>query len=106
MSTLREQRKAIKFYVRLNKTVPDTYDDLKQAFGNDAMSRAFCFRWFKDFKDGREDPELQGGDGAPVTAFTEETVNTAAAMIKTDRRLTVRQIARLLDISLGSAHTI
>lgn len=106
MSDLREQRYAIKFYVRLKKSAVTTYNDLKIAFGNDVMGRSTCFRWHKLYSDGRQSCELQGGDGAPVTALTEENINTGAAMIRTDPRLTVRELASYLRISVGSTHTL
>lgn len=106
MSNLREQRYAIKFCVRLQKNATKTFKELTMAFGDTTMSKRTCFRWHRLFKNGRESCELEGGEGAPVTALTEETINTAGVMIRTDPRLTVRQLARMLDISIGSVHTI
>ena len=70
------------------------------------MSRAACFRWHKAFKDGRGSCELKGGEGAPTTVLTDITINTAAAIMRKDSRLTVRELAKMLEISVGSAHTI
>jgi len=95
MADFREQRYAIKFCVKLGKSSTDTYSDLKKAFGNDAMSERTCFRWHRDFKNGRESCELEGGPGAPVSALTEETINTAGVMIHTDPHLTIRRLAIL-----------
>lgn len=106
MADFREQRYAIKFCVKLEKSATDTYSDLKKAYGIDAMSERTCFRWHKDFKDGRESCELEGGPGAPVSALTEETINTGGVMIRTDPHLTIRQLAIMLDISIGSVHTL
>lgn len=106
MADLREQRYAIKFCVRLKKTATETYHELKKAFGNDTMAQRTCYRWHKSFLSGRDSCELQGGDGAPVTALTDIIINTGAAMIRTDPRLTVRELATMLDISVGSVHTL
>lgn len=106
MADFREQRYAIKFLVKLGKSATDTYIDLKKAYGNDVMSERTCFRWHKDFKNGRESCELEGGPGAPVSALSEETINTCGVMIHTDPHLTIRQLADMLDISVGSAHTL
>ncbi|KAG8280004.1 hypothetical protein J6590_091725 [Homalodisca vitripennis] len=62
----------------------DGYSDLKKAFGIDAMSEGTCFRWHKNFKNGRETCELEGGPGDPVSAITEETTNAWGVTIHTD----------------------
>lgn len=106
MSELREQRYAIKFCFKLGKSAKDTFSDLRRAFGDAVMSERTCYRWYKDFQNGRDSCELEGGPGASVSALTEETINTGAVMIRTDPHLTIRQLAVLLDISIGSVHTL
>lgn len=82
------------------------YADFTHTFGEDVMSRATYFRWCKDFKKGREDPELQDGNGAPISVLSEVTFNTAEAMIKIYSRFPVRQLVQYLTISVGSRHKI
>jgi hypothetical protein len=48
------QRICIKFLFRLNRTAAETYQMLKEAFGEQALSQARTFECFKCFKDGRE----------------------------------------------------
>ena len=48
-----EQRVCIKFCVRLGKTGSETFEMLKQAFGDSCMSRSRTFEWFGRFKNGR-----------------------------------------------------
>jgi hypothetical protein len=47
------QRYAIFFCVKLGDNATTTHGKLKQAFGDDAMSRAQAFRWHKMFSEGR-----------------------------------------------------
>ncbi|KAG8256295.1 hypothetical protein J6590_071811 [Homalodisca vitripennis] len=48
--------------------------------------------------------EFEGGPGAPIAALTEETINAGGVVIHTDPHLTIRQLAIMLDISIGSVH--
>lgn len=65
-----------------------------------------CFRWHSSFLKGEESCELEEGEGALVITFTTETINTGAAIIRTDSRLTVRQLTSILHISIESTHTL
>ena len=47
------QRYSIFFCVKLGDSATTTHGNLKQAFGDDAMSRAQAFRWHKMFSEGR-----------------------------------------------------
>ena len=53
MAEVDEQRVCIKFCVRLGKTGSETFEMLKQAFGDSCMSRSLTFEWFGRFKNGR-----------------------------------------------------
>jgi len=70
------------------------------------MSKRTCFRWHNAFHNGRESCEVEGGLGAPITALTKEIINTGCVIIRMDTHLTVKQLATLLDKSVGSAHTL
>ena len=53
MAEVDEKRVRIKFCVRLGKTGSETFEMLKQAFGDSCMSRSQTFEWFGRFKKGR-----------------------------------------------------
>ena len=57
MVGVKEQRTCIKFCYKLNKTATETHWMLKEAFGEQALSQARTFEWFKRFKDGRKSVE-------------------------------------------------
>jgi hypothetical protein len=46
MAEVDEQRVCIKFCVRLGKTGSETFEMLKQAFGDSCMSRSRTFEWY------------------------------------------------------------
>jgi hypothetical protein len=49
MAGVKEQRICIKFCFKLNKTAAETHPMLKEAFGEQALSQARTFEWFKWF---------------------------------------------------------
>jgi len=57
MAGVKERRICIKFSFKLNKNAAETHQMLKKAFGEQALSQAGTFVWFKRFKDGRESVE-------------------------------------------------
>jgi hypothetical protein len=75
-----EQRCAIKFCVKLNENATETYEKLRRAYGEHALSRAQIFRWHKAFLDGRghkafldgrESVEGEPRCGRPCTSKTD-----------------------------------
>ena len=49
-----EQRYAVKFCFKLEKSASETFELIRQAYGDDALSRTKVFEWHKMFKEGRE----------------------------------------------------
>ncbi|GFX26939.1 hypothetical protein TNCV_1841111 [Trichonephila clavipes] len=49
-----DQRICIKFCFKLGKTGTKTYEMMKTAFGEEAMSRSRAFEWFRPFKESRQ----------------------------------------------------
>jgi len=49
-----KQRCVIKFCVKPNENATETYEKLKRAYEEHALSRTQVFRWQKAFLDGRE----------------------------------------------------
>ena len=60
-----EQRYAITFCVKLNENATETYEKLKRAYGEHAVSKAQVFRWHKAFLDGRESVKDEPRSGRP-----------------------------------------
>jgi len=65
MADVKEQRICIKICFKLNKSAAETHRMLKEAFGEQALSQARTFEWFKLFKDGRESVEDSKHSGRP-----------------------------------------
>ena len=54
MNSLKEQRIAVKFCVKLVKSATETFTMLNTAYGDVAIKRTVCFKWHKRFKVGRQ----------------------------------------------------
>ena len=70
------------------------------------MSKKLIFRWHKQFQDGFTHLKDGSRPGQPKTVVTNTKNASVAGLIKRDARLTVKNIAHSVDISLGSAHKI
>ena len=75
MAEVDEQRVCIKFCVRLVKTGSETFEMLKQAFGDSCMSRSRTFEWFGRFKNGKTSTAIDDRSGRPSTATTPQKWN-------------------------------
>ncbi|UYV64476.1 K02A2.6-like [Cordylochernes scorpioides] len=58
------------------------------------------------FSEGREDVNDEERAGRPSTSTTDKKINKVEKMILANRRITVREVAEDLNISIGSCHSI
>jgi hypothetical protein len=57
------------------------------------MSRTRCYEWFKRFKDGRQSTHDEPLLGRPSTSCDDAHVAQVREIVRSNRRLTVREIA-------------
>ena len=79
---------------------------LKQAFGEQALSQARTFEWFKRFKDGQESMEDDKYSGRPSTCTTPEMIAKVHEVILEDRRRTIHDVCNHVGLSCGSCQRI
>ena len=101
-----EQRCAIKFCFKLGTNATETSRKLKEAYEEDASSRAQIFRWFKDFSEGRDLVEDEPQTGRPTTSKTDVNVEQVKSLVRSDRRLTIRLIAEQLNLNKSTVHDV
>lgn len=106
MAEFHEQRVNIKFCVKLSKTFTETHQMMKQVYGDQCLSRTNCYYWFRRFKDGRENVNDDPRSGRPSTSTDDAHVSQVNEMVRSNRRLTVREIAEDCIISFGSCQEI
>jgi len=88
-----EQRYAIKFCVKLNKSATETFASLTVAYGDATLSRTMVFKWHKAFKEGRENVEDDPRSGRPISSTNDQNVEVVRAVIAKDHRMSVGMIA-------------
>ncbi|XP_026818411.1 protein GVQW3-like isoform X1 [Rhopalosiphum maidis] len=88
MSENTEQRVCIKFCHKLGKTATETYQMLLLAYGDETMSHARVFEWFKRFKEGRTTVESDEREGRPSTSRNEEMIQKIRTAIRVQTILT------------------
>ena len=75
-------------------------------YGDRCMSRTQVYEWTEKFKNGVTNVEDSPRSGPEFTAVTEDNIAAVENVIRENRRVTVKEVASLLDISVGSAHDI
>ncbi|UYV60717.1 hypothetical protein LAZ67_1002021 [Cordylochernes scorpioides] len=101
-----DQRTCIKFCVKNEIKCADAFRMLTVAYGEATLDRSNVYRWYKMFSEGREDVNDEERVGRPSTSTTDEKINEVEKMILANRRITVREVAEDLNISIGSCHSI
>jgi transposase len=101
-----EQTANIKFCVKLSKSGAETFEIIRRAYRNEAMSRARCFKWHARFKRGRKSLEDDERSGRPSTSSTPKDVETIRWLVHEDCRRTIKDIATIVNVSYGTVQTI
>ncbi len=92
--------------VNQGKSQAETFRLLKEVYGEDSLSIMMCRCWFLCAKEGDKSGKDADHPGRKPTARTLSNVHAVQAVLDTDRRATVRQIAAEVHISRGSIHQI
>ena len=106
MGVKMEQRANIKFCVKLGKSGAETFEMIRRAYGNEAMSRARCFEWHAHFKIGRTSLEDDERSGRPYMNSKPKNAETIRRLVDEDRRKTIKDIAAILNVSYGKVQAI
>jgi len=101
-----EQRANIKFFVKLGKSGAETFEMIRCAYGNEAMSRARCFEWHARFKRGRTSLEDDERSGRSSMSSTPKNVETIWRLVHEDCWRTIKDIAAIVNVSHGTVQTI
>ena len=79
---------------------------LKIAFREEAMGRTQTYERWKRFKEGRTSIDDDLRSGQPSTSKTDDNVAKVREVIRSNRRLTVREVAEEVSISKTVCHEI
>jgi histone-lysine N-methyltransferase SETMAR len=101
-----EQRCCIKFCQKIGDSKVETIQKIQQAFGDDSMGATQIKEWFNRFKDDRTLVDSDQRSGRPSTSRNANVIENVRSLILEDHRLTIREIADEVGISIVSAHSI
>jgi hypothetical protein len=104
MSDFHEQQICVKFCVKLGKSFMETFEILKAAFGHEALGRNQAYEWWKRFKDGRTVTDDDPRSGRLSAFKTDEIVAEVRNVIRSNHRLTARDVAEEVSISKTVCH--
>ena len=79
---------------------------LKVAHGECTVSQKSVYKWCKFFTEGQEEVNDDARPGRPSTSTTNENTETVKKIVMENRRITIREIAEDVGISVGSCHAI
>jgi hypothetical protein len=87
-----EQRANIKFCFKTGRTATETFQLIKQAYGDNPLSRTRVFEWYARFRDGHENLEDDERSGRPTADRIPDIIEIVRELIPTDRRMTLRMM--------------
>ena len=79
---------------------------LQKAFGDLSTSQKNVYKWYKDFKGGRERVDDLERPGRPLSSTDEQHVNQIKESVHKNRPLTIRDLADTIGISRGPLNTV
>jgi len=101
-----QQTANIKFCAKLGKSGAETFEMIRRAYGNEAMSRTRCFEWHARFKKGTSSVEDDERSGRLSTSSTHKNVETIRRLVHEVRRRTIKDITAIVNVSYGRVQTI
>ena len=79
---------------------------LHKAYGEDCLSRTQCHEWYQRFRSSRTSIEDDPKSGRPSTSMDDDHVEKLLAVIRQNRRLTVREVAEEVGTCKSSCNLI
>jgi len=92
-----EQCVNVKFCVKLGKSSTETYDLLKKVYGDECLSRTQVFKWFKRFREGREEIGDNQCPGHPSTTKMDANIEKVGEIVRQNHRLSIQAVAELIN---------
>ncbi|XP_019876569.1 protein GVQW3-like [Aethina tumida] len=101
-----EFRVLIKHYFLMDKNTVEAQQWLEKHYPDSSPSKPTICRWYAEFKRGRTDTNNAERSGRPLEAVTPENVSEVLRIVMKNRKVKVREIAEMTQISSGSVFTI
>ena len=101
-----EYRAVIRFLYLKDHITKETFEEIKETYGDDTPLCDVVKHWHRQFKCGRTSVETAPIPGRPHSAIDEDTIHQVEAAILEDRCITVCQLVQNVKISVGSVEKI
>ena len=79
---------------------------LKVAYGECTVCQKSIYKWYKLFTGRQEEVNDNARPGRPSTLTTNENTEAVKKIVMETRRITIREVAEDVGISVGSCHAI
>lgn len=96
-----EYRSVIKFFVLKGRCGKDIFEELTSVYGESAPSYTTVKYWTREFRGGRVSVLDEERSGRPQEISID---NELSCIIRSDRRITVKQLSSRLNASVGTVH--
>jgi hypothetical protein len=106
LADIHEQRINIKLCFNLAKTFMESHEMMENVYGDQCTSHTRCYEWFKRFKDGQQSIHDEPRLGRPSTSCDDAHVAQVCEIVRSNRHLTLWEIAEECNISIGLCHDI
>ena len=104
--TKQEQRSVVRFFFSEDVKLFEIHRRMSIQYGDRCMSRTQVYEWTENFKNGVNSVEDSPRPRQAFTAVTENNIAAVENVVWEKRRVAVKEVSSLLDISVGSAHHI
>jgi histone-lysine N-methyltransferase SETMAR len=101
-----EIRAVIKYLCLKKMSAADIHKDMQETLQESAPKYSTVTKWVREFKCGRQSTEDEPRSGRPDDASNPEMVERVHQLVLEERRIKVKHIAYLLNISCGTVHHI
>ena len=102
----RDYRAMIYYDFRRGLSQEECLKQFLETFSDAAPSRATFFRWFAEFRRGRESLQDDPHPGRPPTAVLPETISAIEKMLKVDGRMMYIMMQERINIGATALSTI
>ncbi|UYV63689.1 hypothetical protein LAZ67_2005309 [Cordylochernes scorpioides] len=91
---------------KIQMVATETYELIKEAFGDAALSCSSTFEWFSRFLKGREKVNDDQNTGSPRSLRCEENKLKIKELIKSNRIISIKDLSSETGLSVGLCHQI
>ena len=84
----------------------EIYEELVATYGVNVMTKCRVYQWCQLFKSGRTSLEDDDRVGRPQTSKSDNNAQRVDALVREDRRLKVREMASILELSKTTVHRL